>query len=143
MGSQFAHCYTLDSCRYEHACEQFDFAGANSLLATGARWIEDSYPEPARFDGTGWSKRWEDYKTTKMEMHQKLRDLVTHRQGEVAWVTVAIDSTWTANTDAATALNGNQHVWQGTFVESIVLVKEHGTWKIALGHTSLLPKDSH
>src|ERR1700749_1299800 len=43
---------------YEHACEQYDFAKANSMLAPGARWIENSMPEPAEFTGDGWSKRW-------------------------------------------------------------------------------------
>ena len=38
------------------------------------------------------------------------------------------------------ALNGNQREWRGSFVESIVLIKTEGAWRIALGHTSSLPK---
>ena len=53
--------------KYEHACEHFDFTTANSLLMPDARWIEDSYPEPAKFTGQGWSKHWEEMKKAKSE----------------------------------------------------------------------------
>ena len=129
--------------RYEHACEELDFAGANALLAQDARWIEDSYPEPAEFNGKGWSKPWEEYKAAKLRINYQLRDLDTHIRGEVAWVTRTLDSTFTADNNAALALNDNQREWRGTFVESYVLVKTDSAWKVALGHTSLLPKEKN
>jgi len=33
----------------------------------------------------------------------------------------------------------DQHEWRCTFVESYVLVKSDGRWRIALGHTTDLP----
>ncbi len=125
---------------YEHACEQYDFAKANSMLAPGARWIEDSMPEPAEFTGDGWSKRWYEYKAAKLRIDYRVRDLVATVHGETAWVTLALDSTFTADNKAALALNENQREWRGTFVESYVLERMNGAWKVALAHTSLLPK---
>jgi len=125
---------------YERAVEQFEFSRANSMLAPGARWIEDADPAPAEFNGGEASKRWENYKTAKMQIKQQLRDFDIRVRSDVAWVTFDIDSTWTADTEAALALNYNQREWRGSFVESIVLVKIDGVWRIALGHTSSLPK---
>jgi ketosteroid isomerase-like protein len=125
--------------KYEHACEQFDFATANSLLASDARWIEDSYPEPARFTGQGWSKHWEQMKKAKVQLHYQIRDLQTHVSGDVAWITLSLDTVATADTAEAIKLNGNLREWRGTFVESYVLLNRGGGWKVALGHTSLLP----
>jgi len=125
---------------YEHACEQYDFARANSLLAPHARWIEDSYPEVAQFNGTGWSKHWEEMKAAKLRMNYQVRDLDVRIRGEVAWATLALDTVVTADNPAALALNDNLREWRGTFVESYVLEKTDQGWKVALGHTSLLPK---
>jgi hypothetical protein len=124
---------------YEQACEHFDFAQANALLAPDARWIEDSYPVPAEFTGQGWSKRWEEYKAAKLLINYQFGDFNTHIRGDVAWITLTLDSTFTADNKAALALNQNQQVWRGTFVETYVMVKIDGEWKVALGHTSLLP----
>ncbi len=125
---------------YEHACEQFDFAAANALLAKDARWIEDSSPEPAEFTGKGWSKRWEDYKAANLRIKYEPHDLDTHVRGDVAWITLILDSTFTADNPAALALNDNKPEWRGTFVESYVLIKSGNVWKVALGHTTLLPQ---
>jgi ketosteroid isomerase-like protein len=128
--------------KYEHACEQFDFTTANSLLMSDARWIEDSYPEPAKFTGQGWSKHWNEMKEANVQLHYQIRDLETHVRGEVAWVTLSLDTIATADTPEAIKINGNVHEWRGTFVESYVLVKPRGDWKVALGHTSLVPATS-
>ena len=125
---------------YERAVEQFEFSRADSMLAPGARWIENADPEPAEMNGGESSKRWEHYKTAKMHIKQLLRDFDIRVHGDVAWVTFDIDSTWTAHTEAALALNDNQREWRGSFVESIVLLKIDDEWRIALGHTSKLPK---
>ena len=125
--------------KYEHACEQFDFTTANSLLVSDARWIEDSYPEPAKFTGEGWSKHWEDMKRAKVQLHYQVHDLETHIRGDVAWITLSLNTVATADTPEAIKINGNTREWRGTFVESYVLVKRHREWKVALGHTSLVP----
>ena len=125
--------------KYEHACEQFDFTTANSLLAPDARWIEDSYPEPAKFTGQGWSKHWEDMKKAKVRLHYQIRDLETHISGDVAWITLSLDTVATADTAEAIKLNGNVREWRGVFVESYVLLNRRGEWKVALGHTSSVP----
>lgn len=125
---------------YEHACERFDFSAANALLAQDARWIEDSTPEPAEFNGKGWSKRWEEYKEAHLRIDYRLRDLDTNIRGDVAWTTLTLDGIFTADNPAALALNDNRAEWRGTYVETYVLVKIDNGWKIALGHTSLLPE---
>jgi SnoaL-like domain len=125
---------------YERACEHFDFATANALLTKDARWIEDSYPEPAEFNGKGWSKRWEEYKAANQLIKYELHGLDTHIRGDVAWITLALDGTFIADNPTALALNDNQAEWRGTFVETYVLVRIDNVWKIALGHTSLLPQ---
>jgi ketosteroid isomerase-like protein len=126
--------------KYEHACEVFDFATANSLLSPDARWIEDSYPEPAKFTGEGWSKHWREMKEAKVQLSYKIRDLDTHLRGDIAWITLSLDTVATADTPEAIKANGDVREWRGTFVESYVLLKQGGYWKVALGHTTLLPK---
>jgi hypothetical protein len=125
--------------RYEHACEQFDFVTANSLLAAEARWIEDSYPESARFTGQGWSRHWQERKERKVQLHYTIRDLVTHIRGDVAWITLSLDIVATADTPEAIKANGDVREWRGTYVESYVLLKRREAWRVALGHTSLVP----
>ena len=61
-------------------------------------------------------------------------------RGNIAWVTVNLHSVWTADTPAARAMLGGS-VWHVTFVESFILVKTPAGWKIAFGHTSMLPPD--
>jgi ketosteroid isomerase-like protein len=119
---------------YEDACQAFDHDKAVTLLAPGAKWIEHSTAVPAD-DWTGW---WTDAKG-KVRIEYHLRDFETHVHGDVAWVTLNIDGTFTALNDAARALNHNEQVSKATFVESEVLVKTAGGWRIALGHTSEIP----
>jgi ketosteroid isomerase-like protein len=128
--------------KYEHACEVFDFTTANSLLMPDARWIEDSYPEAAKFTGEGWSKHWQEMKDAKVGLRYRIRDFDTHIQGEIAWITLSLDSVATADTPEGINANGGVKEWRGTFVESYVLLKQRGQWKVALGHTTLLPKTS-
>jgi hypothetical protein len=59
-------------------------------------------------------------------------------RGTVAWVTLALHSVWTADTPVARAMLGGRK-WQGTWVESFILVKTPEGWKIAFRHTSTLP----
>jgi hypothetical protein len=128
--------------KYEHACEVFDFTTANSLLLQDARWIEDSYPEPAKFTGEGWSKHWREMKDAKVRLSYRIRDFDTHIQGEIAWITLSLDTVATADTPEGVKANGGVTNWRGTFVESYVLLKQGSQWMIALGHTTLLPKNS-
>jgi hypothetical protein len=74
-------------------------------------------------------------------------------QGDVAWVTVTIDTTGSANSaegrevllsprpDKDCLSQGTQVSCKGTWVESMVLIKTPSGWKITLGHGSRLPKD--
>jgi ketosteroid isomerase-like protein len=124
---------------FERATEQLDFSRANSMLAPDARWIEDGNPEPAAGGGES-GKRWDAYRAAKMRIEQYLRNFDIRVNGNVAWATFDIDSTWIADTAEALALNQNLREWRGSFVESVVLVKIEGVWRIALGHTSSLPK---
>lgn len=133
---------------FEQATEDFDFDKANLLLAPQARWIEESLPEKA----DEWPEWWRKAKAAGVHITYRLRDFETHVQGNVAWVTLTIDGTFSADSvegqkllasqveGGFLTLAGNAHETRDTFVESEVLVKSAQGWRIALGHTSKLPK---
>jgi ketosteroid isomerase-like protein len=127
---------------FEQAVQEFDFSKANSLLAPDARWIEEeSPPAPAN----EWSQWWQDAKAAKLRMTNRPHDFEIHIHGEVAWVTVFVDTTIKVDNDAARALTKNNHPnereWTTHAVETEVLLKTPHGWKIVLGHTSILPKE--
>jgi membrane-associated protease RseP (regulator of RpoE activity) len=68
------------------------------------------------------------------------QDAVAEVRGNVAWVTMTLHSIWTADTPVGRAMLGGSE-WRGTYVESHILVKTPGGWKIAFGHTTMLPPD--
>jgi len=126
----------------EHAIEQYDFEKANSFMAPDAQWIENSYPGTALFDGkSAGSKHWEANKAANLHISYKIRNVETRIRGDVAWLTLAIDTTTKADNPAALALNDNLPEWQGTFIESYVLTKDGESWKVVLAHTSFLSND--
>lgn len=135
---------------FEQAVQEYNFAKANSFLTPEARWIDGSLP--GKLEEVDWP--WfEKLKEAGVRMINRPHDFDTHVQGDVAWVTLSVDVTF--STDSAEAqklllqdstvkeycLSQATHVsCGGTAVESEVLVKTQSGWKIALGHTSLLPK---
>jgi ketosteroid isomerase-like protein len=129
---------------YEQALQEYDFDKANSLLMPDAKWIEDSYPEPAAIRADNSGDWWQQAKAAKLRVTNHPHDFSTHIQGEVAWVIVLIDVEHVVDNDAARAFTLRDHPsereWTSHFVESEVLVKTASGWKVALGHTSSLPK---
>lgn len=128
---------------FEQAVQEFDFSKANSLLAPDARWIEeDSSPAPAN----EWSQWWQDAKAARLRMTNRPHHFDIHIHGEVAWVTVFVDTEIKVDNDAARALtkinHPNEREWVTYAVETEVLLKTSQGWKIVLGHTSILPKES-
>jgi ketosteroid isomerase-like protein len=135
---------------FEQAVQEYNHARVNSLLTPEARWIEDSLP--AKEDDLEWP--WfEKAKASGVRITYQVHNFETHVQADVAWVTLTIDGTFSADsaegqklllqdpTAKENCLSQATHVSCGvTFVESEVLVKTPGGWKIALGHTSRLPK---
>jgi hypothetical protein len=130
------------------AVQEFNFAKANSFLAPEARWIEASLPRKAEVPD--WFHK---AKAAGVRITYRLHDFETHVQGNVAWVTLTLDGTFSADSAEGQKLllhpttareycsSQATHVSCGiTFVESEVLVKTLSGWKIALGHTSRLPK---
>jgi ketosteroid isomerase-like protein len=132
---------------FEQAFQDYNYAKLNSLLTTDARSIMNSLPEK--------TDRWEwldEPKAAGIRYTLRLHDFETHVQGDVAWVTVALDQT--ASSDSAKGREmllrpgpdknclsqGTQVSCKSAFVESEVLVKTPNGWKIALIHTSRLPK---
>jgi len=134
---------------FEQANQDFEFAKANSFLSPGAQWIEHSLPEKADELPDWWRKA----KTAGVHITFRLHDIDIHVQNDVAWVTLIIDSTFTANNKEGEELlseqvqggfanvSANPRELRDRFVESEVLVKTPSGWKIALGHTSLLPME--
>ena len=137
----------------EEAVQAYDFQkqGIRPLLRHGhARGSERSRPELAAFDGTGFFVQ---AKAARVRLTNSPHDFDIHVQGNVAWITVLVDVTTIADNETARALLArteveetgkpsppNQREWRATYVESEVLVKTPGGWKITLAHTSRLPE---
>lgn len=84
-------------------------------------------------------------KSSQGSHDESAHDFEIHIHGEVAWVTVFVDTTVKVDNDAARALTKNNHPnereWNTHAVETEVLLKTPHGWKIVLGHTSILPKE--
>jgi membrane-associated protease RseP (regulator of RpoE activity) len=120
---------------HEHAVEMYDLDKADSLHTPDARVIEESYPHPFE---PAERRDWQIYKEAGIHVVYHPQDAVADVRGNVAWVTLTFRSVWTADApQGRTILGGN--TWRGTFVESFILAKTPAGWKIALGHTHLLP----
>jgi ketosteroid isomerase-like protein len=133
----------------EQAAQDYNHAKVLSLLTPNARWIESSLP--TKVDDLEWPQ-FEKAKAAGVRITNRPHDFETHVQGDVAWVTLTLDSTFSAD-----SAEGQKFLLQGlkeyclsqativscsvTFVESEVLVKTPSGWKIALGHTSRVKKD--
>jgi CubicO group peptidase (beta-lactamase class C family)/ketosteroid isomerase-like protein len=138
---------------FEGALQEYDFTKADTFYAAEAKWIEGAertYPELAY--PTGQGPFWTGVKANKVQLVQDLHDFDIQIRGDVAWATMINDTTWTANNEEGRKLLAeseleetgrtsppNQHEWRSSYVESEVLVKMPAGWKLALGHTSLLP----
>jgi len=117
--------------------QDYNFAKAKSFLTPDARWIEGSLP--VKFEDE-W--QWFDQaKTAGVHIINRPHDFETHVQGDVAWVTLTLDSTFSADSAEGQKLLhlDSPGALRATFVESAVLVKTSSGWKIALGHTTRLP----
>ena len=138
---------------FEQAFQDYDNAKLNSLLTPDARWIENSLPNKIDRD---W--QWHDKAKAAaagIRINNRPHDFETHVQGDVAWVTVTLDNTASADRaegrevllrsynrpEQDCSSQGTSVSCKGTWVESMVLVKTPSGWKIALGHGSRLPKD--
>jgi hypothetical protein len=123
---------------HEIAVQTYDFDKLDSLHTTDYRGIEESYPQPRRR-----LQYVEDFKPMKdagVRIDYHPQDAVAEVRGDAAWVTLTLHSVWTADSPAGRAMLGGNE-WRVTFVESFVLVKTPEGWKMALGHTSMLPPD--
>jgi hypothetical protein len=130
---------------YEQALQEYDFDKANSLLMPDAIWIEeDSYPGPAVILNNNPDDWWQQAKAAKLHVTNHPHDFETRIQGEVAWVIVFVDVGHVVDNDAARAFtlrdHPNEREWVTHAIESEVLVKTANGWRIALAHTSILPK---
>jgi ketosteroid isomerase-like protein len=122
---------------HEQAVQAYDFDKVDSLHTPDARVIEESYPHPFEPDER---QGWQVYKDAGLHVDYHAQDVVAEVRGNVAWVTGTLHSTWTADTPAGRAMLGGS-TWRGTWVESFILVKTLGGWKITFRHTSVLPPD--
>jgi membrane-associated protease RseP (regulator of RpoE activity) len=122
---------------HEQAVQEYDLDKADSLHTPDARVIEDSHPHPFEPDER---RSWQIYKDAGMHVAYDPQDAVADVRGNIAWVTVTLHSVWTAATPVARAMLGGSE-WRGTWVETFILVKTPGGWKIAFRHTSTLPPD--
>jgi len=122
---------------HEKAVQDFDFDKVDSLHTPDARVIEESYPHPFE---PAERRDWQVYRDAGIHVAYHPHDAVAEVRSNVAWVTVTLPSVWTADTPAGQAMLGAREGY-ATYVESFVLVKTPGGWKIALGHTDQLPPD--
>jgi ketosteroid isomerase-like protein len=120
---------------HEQACQNYDFDKVDSLHTPDARVIEESYPhplEPAERQG------YQAFKDAGIRIDYHPQDAVAQVRGDVAWVTVTLHSVWTADTPAGQAMLGVREGY-ATYVENFVLMKTPAGWKIALGHSTMVP----
>jgi ketosteroid isomerase-like protein len=122
---------------HEQAVQAYDFDKMDSLWMPDARGIEESYPDPKEPEER---QSYQPMKNAGIRIDYHPQDAVAEVRGDVAWVTVTLHSVWRADTRAGRVILGGNE-WHATFVESYVLVKTPEGWKIALGHTSMLPPD--
>jgi ketosteroid isomerase-like protein len=123
---------------HEKACQNYDFDKMDSLHTPDARGMEESYPQPFE---PGERQGYQFYKDAGVRIDYHPQDAVAEVRGNVAWVTMTLHSVWTADTPAGRAVLGGRSVWHATYVESHILVKTPEGWKIAFGHTTILPPD--
>jgi ketosteroid isomerase-like protein len=120
----------------EKAIGDFDFKKADSMFLPDARWIEDGPPISAN-DWSGW---WQNAKNAGVRIEYKISDVRVEIEGNVAWATLIIKGTFRGDTPDSQALVGTQanplSERQTTYVETYVMKKQSGTWKLALAHTS-------
>src|ERR1700691_5497809 len=121
----------------ERAVQENDFDKVDSLYTSDARVIEESYPHPFEPDER---RDWQFNKEAGLHVVYRPQDAVADVRGNVAWVTLTLHSTWTADAPVGRAMLGGSE-WRGTWVESFILVKTPAGWKIAFRHTSTLPPD--
>jgi hypothetical protein len=101
---------------HEQGVQAYDFDKVDSLHTPDARAIEEFYPhpfEPAERRG------YQAYKDVGMRIVYHPQDAVADVRGNIAWVTVALHSSWTADTPARRAMLGGRE-WRGTYVESFI-----------------------
>jgi len=122
---------------HEQGVQAYDFDKVDSLHTPDARVIEESYPHPFEPDER---RGWQLNKDAGLHVDYHPQDAVADVRGNVAWVTLTLHSTWTADTPAGRALLG-WSVERETYVETFILVKTPAGWKIAFRHTSTLPPD--
>jgi hypothetical protein len=124
--------------RSEQAFAALNCEEADSYLAPGARWIEQGYPEAA--ESAAWCK---SAAAVGVRIEYKLHDFDIHVHGDVAWVTLIIDGSFYAPSAEARRLLFHSATgvaaWRSTAAESIVLQKFGTTWKMVLGHSSVIP----
>jgi ketosteroid isomerase-like protein len=120
----------------EKTIGDFDFKKADSMFLPDARWIEDGPPIRAN-DWSGW---WQNAKNAGVRIEYKISDVRVEIEGNVAWATLIIKGTFRGDTPDSQALVGTQanplSERQTTYVETYVMKKQTGTWKLALAHTS-------
>jgi membrane-associated protease RseP (regulator of RpoE activity) len=122
---------------HEQAVQEFNFDKVDSLHTPDARVIEESHPHPFEPDER---QGWQLNKEAGLHVVYHPEDAVADVRGNVAWVTLTLHSTWTADSPAGRALLGGS-VERETYAESFILVRTPGGWKIAFRHTSTLPPD--
>jgi ketosteroid isomerase-like protein len=121
----------------ERAVQENDFDKVDSLYTPDARVIEESYPHPFEPDER---RDWKFNKEAGIHVEYHPRDAVADVRGNVAWVTLTLPSTWTADASVGRAMLGGS-MERETYVETFILVKTPAGWKIAFRHTSTLPPD--
>jgi ketosteroid isomerase-like protein len=121
---------------HERAVQDFDFDKVDSLHTPDIRVIEESFPHPLEPEER---RDWQAMRDAGVHVEYHPQDTVAEVRGNVAWVTLTLRSLFTADAPAGRAMIGGE--WHVTFVETFILVKTPGGWKIAFRHTSQLPAD--
>jgi membrane-associated protease RseP (regulator of RpoE activity) len=122
---------------HERAVQEYDLDKVDSLHTPDARVIEESYPHPFEPEER---QGWQFNKQAGLHVVYHPQDAVADVRGNVAWVTLTLHSTWTADAPEGRAMLGG-NTERETYVETFILVKTPAGWKITFRHTSTLPAD--
>jgi len=134
------------------ALQSAQLDSARAFLASDARWIEEGFPAPA--DDAIAAFR--TYFSVGMGIQYELRDITVRGEGDFGWVTWANEGAFTVSSPEGKdiwrrylaagwpgAVDSSSVEWRASalYIESAVLQRQDGVWRIALNHITELPPE--
>jgi ketosteroid isomerase-like protein len=137
---------------FNGALQANEFDSASALLASDARWIEAGRPVPA----ADLIDLFRTLGSLGFGLQYEVSDFSVHGQGDFGWATWASEGSYTVSSAEGKdlvrtylaagwpfAVDSSSVEWRAAVlsIESAVLQRQNGAWKIVLGHTTDLPPE--